>query len=74
MLLRASQRLSLTRQVKYRQILSSDLNSHHNPNKNIEDDGYSYYKQKTFMDRLASNFQDHPQPGTLILVRHGEFN
>jgi hypothetical protein len=40
--------------------------------KNIEDDGYSYYKQKTLWERAATSFTDNPNPGTLILVRHGE--
>jgi hypothetical protein len=38
----------------------------------IEDDGYSLSKRpwKDFLSKM--NFLKNPQPGTLILVRHGE--
>lgn len=42
------------------------------PPKNIEDDGYSRYKQRTLWERAANAFQDNPNPGTLIIVRHGK--
>eukprot|EP00981_Chlorochromonas_danica_P009632 scaffold2798_cov160-Ochromonas_danica.AAC.1 len=38
--------------------------------RNIEDDGY--VKEGTLWERVANRFQDNPNPGTLILVRHGE--
>lgn len=39
--------------------------------KNIEDDGYSPYKHKSLVEKLAKSFREEPNPGTLILVRHG---
>lgn len=38
--------------------------------RNIEDDGY--VKEGTLWERVANRFQDNPNPGTLILVRHGK--
>lgn len=42
--------------------------------RNIEDDGYGRNNQGSLWNFVASKFQDHPNPGTLILVRHGEYS
>ena len=45
-------------------------------NKNIEDDGYGHLDEKqstqSFFASVLNQFQEKKQPGTLILVRHGE--
>lgn len=53
-------------------IATCQLSTKHHKPKNIEDDGYGHFEHSSAWDQLEKSLGKRPDPGALIVVRHGK--